>query len=199
MSSPSRPTAPADAEVGTTTATATVDSTATADSDLPTGYFSRSLNFNLHRAAIRVRHRAALVGFFDERRELRRAHALEPFDDDLELRRHDLDPASLLSAETVAVTWVFAALPPFLPSAAFMAIAKHAACAAAISSSGLVLPAGLADAVWKRDRQRERAASRLRHALAVHQSAFPIRRHAAFERCHVCLQLVRPEGGTTYR
>ena len=42
----------------------------------------------------------------------------------------------------MAVTCVFAALPPFLPSAAFIAIAKHAACAAAISSSGLVLPAG---------------------------------------------------------
>src|SRR5688572_19554139 len=51
-----------------------------------------------------------------------------------------LMPASLLSAATVAVTCVFAALPPFFPIAAFIAIAKHAACAAAISSSGLVLP-----------------------------------------------------------
>jgi hypothetical protein len=51
-----------------------------------------------------------------------------------------LMPLSPLSAATVAVTWVFAAFPPFLPSAAFIAIAKHAACAAAINSSGLVLP-----------------------------------------------------------
>ena len=49
-------------------------------------------------------------------------------------------PASPLSAVTVAVTSVFAIAPPFLPTKALSAMAKHAACAAAISSSGLVTP-----------------------------------------------------------
>src|SRR3954453_7603202 len=51
-----------------------------------------------------------------------------------------LMPASPLSAVTVAVTSVLAAEPPLRPMVAVSAIAKQAACAAAISSSGLVTP-----------------------------------------------------------
>src|SRR5829696_497149 len=51
-------------------------------------------------------------------------------------------PASPLSATIVAVTSVCAIEPPLRPTVALSAIAKHDACEAAISSSGLVLPPG---------------------------------------------------------
>src|SRR3972149_11364260 len=53
-----------------------------------------------------------------------------------------LMPASLLSAVTVHVTVVLSIDPPFLPIAALMTIAKQAACAPAINSSGLAPPRG---------------------------------------------------------
>jgi len=51
-------------------------------------------------------------------------------------------PASPLSAVTLHVIVVLPIAPPLRPTNPLSAIAKHAACAAAISSSGLVTPSG---------------------------------------------------------
>ena len=93
-------------------------------------------------AAERVRDRALAFRLFRHFGELRFLDALQPFRDDLQLRRRQLDAGVALSADTVAVTCVLAIEPPLRPTVALSAIAKHAACAAATSSSGLVCPAG---------------------------------------------------------
>ena len=46
------------------------------------------------------------------------------------------------------------------------------------------LPAGFADTICKGHRQRECAASGLRHAVAIHQPAIPIGRHVSTEYRH---------------
>ena len=78
---------------------------------------------DLHRRAIDVRDGTPPFGLFRGLSELRRIHPLQPVRDDCELRRDDLDPASPLSAVTVAVTRVRSADALFLPSVPLSAIA----------------------------------------------------------------------------